>query len=392
VGRDPFWSETNRTRASDISNPTDEVVDGLMQDFGLSRLEVLAIIWGPTSDSGPIQSRLVDYRAIKNLVSYAKHTHSMKGSILSVYARAAPELFKDPAAAFSNLGLKFSGKAQPALTPQAATEARKRKRDGVDDNVPPSTSSPDLCLWTAGPRLAAQRSVPRTRHHKLSYERPAPGSTLRPEVSNPGQEAIKRLAREYSIPVVVAKAILMDVVPDPSECVDLRATGAMLEYNGATAPMKNVLISRLHYKLPTIVTTACIKEMKLRLLNPTELAEYDAREKRTTEDSATRRKPQTSIVGSKDVGGSAPSARQPMPPPRTSSIAQVLGSKDIDASDQGVGGLAAYEPDTSVDTAVGVFTRTGSGGLGRQPPTPGTVVGLYGEAQESRVPSLGGGQ
>jgi cation diffusion facilitator CzcD-associated flavoprotein CzcO len=116
-----------------------------MQDFGLSRLEVLAIIWGPTSDSGPIQSRLVDYRAIKNLVSYAKHTPSMKGSILSVYARAAPELFKDPAAAFSNLGLKFSGKAQPALTPQAATEARKRKRDGVDDNVPPSTSSPDVC-------------------------------------------------------------------------------------------------------------------------------------------------------------------------------------------------------------------------------------------------------
>jgi hypothetical protein len=36
-------------------------------------------------------------------------------------------------------------------------------------------------------------------------------------------------------PLVVARAILMDVVPDPNECVDLRATGAMLEYNGATA-------------------------------------------------------------------------------------------------------------------------------------------------------------
>jgi len=60
----PFWSETNRTRAAEVSNPSDDVIEGLCRDFWLTEREVMAFLWGPTSDSGPVRSRLIDYKVI----------------------------------------------------------------------------------------------------------------------------------------------------------------------------------------------------------------------------------------------------------------------------------------------------------------------------------------
>jgi hypothetical protein len=95
VGNRVFWGENNRTRAFEVSNPDDEVVRELMQDYHLDRQEVLAFLWGHDSNVVPIPSRVIDYWALRKLKDYATSIPETKKEVLSEYARSNRELFTD---------------------------------------------------------------------------------------------------------------------------------------------------------------------------------------------------------------------------------------------------------------------------------------------------------
>jgi len=246
---------------------------------------------------------------------------------------------------FRLLGIPFSGKQQPTLTPAIASAA-KRKR-GDEEQTHEATAS----VPSSRPQAMGVSGIPPIPTTGMGTPT---GSTSRPEVSNPSLELTKRLAREYGIPLTVVRAILMTVVPDPSECVDLRATGAMAEYNGADSKSKSALASELHHRFPSIVSATFIREQKLRLMSPAEVKVWRESKELPAGEGF-----------SSGASLNAPDNTRTITAPPTLQVASPAGPRpapDIQRSE--VKGFAEYERDTTLDMARGVTTRTGSEGLG----------------------------
>jgi hypothetical protein len=85
-----------------------------MDDYHLNRREeVLAFLWGNDSTCVPTPSRVIDYEVLRQLKDYKNSNIKRRGEILSVYARATPELFTNPKEDFRKLYLKFHAKCKP---------------------------------------------------------------------------------------------------------------------------------------------------------------------------------------------------------------------------------------------------------------------------------------
>ena len=134
------WSINRRTRRPFISNPSDEIIDFIAQEHGVTHLEVRALLWGMSESESPSPENCVDYRAIQAIANYSGTTSAGKSAIMSPLARALPELFprEQRTAQFRRLGLNYKDKEGPAQGPSrppggASKKSSGRKPEGARD-------------------------------------------------------------------------------------------------------------------------------------------------------------------------------------------------------------------------------------------------------------------